>query len=272
LPGWFYIPPVRTLNRVAWFIIGTIAPKPSFFQRIFKNLLDAEVEVKEAAPGSDMSYREANTMKAAAERFLPTRRSLLSRLKQWDDDLSWRQFFDLYWKLIYGTALKAGLTDDEAQEVVQETVLAAAKNMPTFKYDPSLCSFKGWLLHLTRRRIADQFRKRQRAGRLGQHADTSVLERVPDPAAEAMEAVWEEDWQKHLVELATDNVRRRIKAKQYQVFDLYVLRNWPAAEVARSLRVNVAQVYLARHRVTALIRKEVRLLERKMGRGIVEAA
>jgi len=207
-------------------------------------------------------------MSETVNRFLPTRRSLLGRLQQWDDDLSWRQFFDLYWKLIYGTALKAGLTDDEAQEVVQETVLAVAKNMPAFTYDPSVCSFKGWLLHLTRRRIADQFRKRQRADRLGQHADASVLEQAPDPATDAIEAVWEEDWQKHLVEVATDNVRRRIKAKQYQVFDLYVLRNWPAAEVARSLRVNVAQVYLARHRVTALIRKEVRLLERKMGRGM----
>ncbi len=204
-------------------------------------------------------------MNATANRFLPTRRSLLTRLKQWDDDRSWRRFFDLYWKLIHGTALKAGLTNDEAQEVVQETVLAVAKNMPAFHYDPAVCSFKGWLLHLTRRRIADQFRKRHRAGRLGQQADPAVLEQVPDPAAGHLEAAWEEDWRKHLSELALDNVRRRIKARQYQVFDLYVLRNWPAAEVARALRVNVAQVYLARHRVAALVRKEVRLLEKKMG-------
>jgi RNA polymerase sigma-70 factor (ECF subfamily) len=204
-------------------------------------------------------------MNQAGDRFLPTRRSLLSKLREWDDDLSWRRFFDLYWKLIYGTALKAGLIDAEAQEVVQETVLAVAKNMPAFRYDPAVCSFKGWLLHLTRRRIADQFRKRQREHRLGERADTSVVENIPDPAAGDLDAAWEKDWQNHLMEAATANVRRRLKPKQYQIFDLYVLRNWGAAEVARALQVSVAQVYLTRHRVAALIRKEVRLLEKKMG-------
>ena len=59
--------------------------------------------------------------------FIPTRRSLLTRLKNWDDQESWRVFFDTYWKLIYGVAIEAGLTDTEAQEVVQETVITVAK-------------------------------------------------------------------------------------------------------------------------------------------------
>jgi RNA polymerase sigma-70 factor (ECF subfamily) len=223
----------------------------------------ARERLKERLWSGDTS--DGETVNEAANRFLPTRRSLLSKLRKWDDDLSWRRFFDLYWKLIYGTALKAGLTDSEAQEVVQETVLAVAKNMPAFRYDPAVCSFKGWLLHLTRRRIADEFRKRQRAARLGQRADTVVVEQVPDPVTGEVDAAWETDWRNHLLEAATANVRRRIKPKQYQIFDLYVLRNWRAAEVARALQVNVAQVYLARHRVAALIRNEVRLLEKRMG-------
>jgi len=57
-------------------------------------------------------------------------------------------------------AIKAGLNDAEAQEVVQETIVAVAKQMG-FKYDPKIGSFKGWLLHLTRWRIADKMRKRR---------------------------------------------------------------------------------------------------------------
>ncbi|MBI4663228.1 MAG: sigma-70 family RNA polymerase sigma factor [Verrucomicrobia bacterium] len=102
-------------------------------------------------------------MSDEAEEFIPTRRSLLSRLKNWDDHESWRVFFDTYWKLIYGVALKAGLTAGEAEDVVQETVLTAAKTMGKFKYDPKVCSFKSWLMHLTRKRIADQFHKRMPA-------------------------------------------------------------------------------------------------------------
>ena len=89
--------------------------------------------------------------------YLPTRRSLLSRLKDWDDQRSWKDFFDTYWKLIYNAALKAGLSHDEAEEVVQETVLTVTRKIKDLKYDPALGSFKGWLLNTTRWRIADQF-------------------------------------------------------------------------------------------------------------------
>ena len=92
---------------------------------------------------------------------MATRRSLVDRLADWDDQRRWQEFFDTYWKLIYSAARKSGLTDAEAQEVVQETVITVAKNIDKLKYDPAIGSFKGWLLQITRWRIADQFRKRE---------------------------------------------------------------------------------------------------------------
>src|SRR5882757_6413 len=91
---------------------------------------------------------------------LQTRVTLLNRLKDWGDHSSWQEFFDRYWKLIYGVARKAGLGEAEAQDVVQETLFSVAKHIPGFKYDPALGSFKGWLLNMTRWRIIDQIRKR----------------------------------------------------------------------------------------------------------------
>src|SRR5881397_2638155 len=91
----------------------------------------------------------------------PTRPSLLVRLKDTEDQQSWQEFNDLYGKLIFGFAIKAGLTETEAQEVVQETLIAAAKNLPEFRYDPKVCSFKTWLLNLSHWRVQDQLRKRQ---------------------------------------------------------------------------------------------------------------
>src|SRR2546426_3422980 len=95
---------------------------------------------------------------------IPTRRSLLTRLKNLDDQGSWKDFFDTYAKLIYRVATKAGLTDAEAQDVVQETVIIVAKKIPGFKYDPAIGSFKSWLLLITRRRIEKQLKKRLPAG------------------------------------------------------------------------------------------------------------
>src|ERR1043165_8885272 len=90
---------------------------------------------------------------------LPTRRTLLSRLRNLGDDASWRVFFDTYWRLIYNVARKSGLSDGDAQDVVQDTVIAVARKMPGFHYDPAKGSFKQWLLLITRRRIQDHLRR-----------------------------------------------------------------------------------------------------------------
>src|ERR1700751_1573386 len=92
---------------------------------------------------------------------IATRRSLVDRLANWGDQRRWQEFFDTYWKLIYSTARKSGLTDQEAQEVVQETIITVAKKIDKLRYDPAIGSFKGWLLQITRWRIVDQFRKRE---------------------------------------------------------------------------------------------------------------
>src|SRR5437016_14532682 len=93
-----------------------------------------------------------------------TRWSLIGRLKNLDDQQSWQDFFDAYWKLIYSVALKAGLNDSEAQDVVQETVISVAKKMPEFKADPAAGSFKSWLLTLPPWPITDQLRRRKNVG------------------------------------------------------------------------------------------------------------
>ena len=95
---------------------------------------------------------------------LETRPSLLQRLKSGDDPESWQEFYKIYGGLIRSFAEKAGLTVDEAEEVVQETAIGVARRLPEFTYDPKVCRFKTWLLNLVRWRIQDQIRKRRPAG------------------------------------------------------------------------------------------------------------
>ena len=197
---------------------------------------------------------------------LATRRSLVDRLANWDDQRRWQEFFDTYWKLIYSAAGQSGLTDAEAQEVVQETVITVAKNIGKLKYDPAIGSFKGWLLQITRWRIADQFRKRRpgesKSPALPDDRATATIERVADSHAGDLDAIWEREWQENLFAAAIARVKKRVDPKQFQIFDCYVRKEWPAQKVAERLRVNVGQVYLARHRVGALLKKEIRALEK----------
>ncbi len=210
----------------------------------------------------------SEAVKLQTEDLVPTRYSLLSRLENWDDQESWRVFFDTYWRLIYSIALKSGLTEAEAEDVVQETIICVANDINKFKRDRQFGSFKGWLRNLTRWRIADQFRKRapnRSEASLTSNEETKLMElaEIQSSADAGLEGVWEAEWQSNLMTAALERVKHRVKEEHYQMFDLNMVREWPASKVAQTLEVNIAQVYLAKHRILALLKKEVRLLEKQ---------
>lgn len=209
------------------------------------------------------------TMPNVAEPLNRTRATLIHRLKNWQDRTSWQDFFDTYWRLIYGVARQSGLGDAEAQDVVQETMIAVAKQMPNFTYDPNIGSFKSWLLNTTRWRIMDQFRKRGKlpAGgpkQEGNENRTSTIERVSDPSGAQMDEAWEKEWQQNLLTAALDKVKLRVDPEKFQIFDFYVHKSWPPEKVAQRFGVSVDQVYLAKHRITEAIKEEVERLEKQM--------
>jgi len=202
---------------------------------------------------------------------LPTRRSLLSRLRDLGDEASWRAFFDTYWRLIYNVARKAGLEDADSQDVVQETVIAVARKIPEFRYDPARGSFKQWLLLITRRRIHDRLRRLYRSAAQVTSAETqrlaieNALASTPSPD-EQIDAAWESEWRDTLFQAALVRVRQRSNPKHYQVFDYCVLQDLSAPKVARMLGLSAAQVYLAKHRIGMAVRRAVAELEREMNR------
>jgi len=206
-------------------------------------------------------------MPQLGENWQSTRASLLLRCRDLADQTSWREFFERYAKLIYAVARKAGLSDAEAQDAVQETMFSAAKQLPDFVYDPALGSFKGWLLNLTRWRITDQFRQRRRhvePAPADAASDTRAIECVADPASLNVDQAWTDEWEKHLLDTAVTRVKSRLEPRQYQLFDFYVHKEWPPEKVARSFGVSVNQVYLANHRITELIKTEVQRLGREI--------
>jgi RNA polymerase sigma factor (sigma-70 family) len=221
---------------------------------------------------------------------LETRPSLLHRLKSGDDPQSWQDFYQTYGGLIRFFAEKAGLTADEAEEVVQETAIGVARRLPEFIYDPKVCRFKTWLLNLVRWRIRDQLRRRvgvhasacaspqnsadtlKRELQRDDTASTATVERIPDPAVPEFGAEWDAAWEKNLLAQALERVRDRIDERQFQVFDLNVMKGWPPADVAQTLGISVARVYLTKHRVSALVKKEVQRLEKIVERSLRERA
>jgi RNA polymerase sigma factor (sigma-70 family) len=201
------------------------------------------------------------------ESMYATRRSLLSRIKNPEDHESWKDFFNTYARLVYSVAMKAGLTNTEAEEAVQETFIALARKMPEFKYDPEIGSFKSWLIKTTQFKVGDQFRKRkhqQPAGSArGERSEqrTATIDRIPDPASLDLNEVCEGEWRELVFARAVEKVKEKVPPNQYQIFDLYVLKKWPVRKVATTLGISSGRIYLTKHRLAQLVKREMKLLE-----------
>jgi RNA polymerase sigma-70 factor (ECF subfamily) len=203
-----------------------------------------------------------------------TKRSLLERLKNWQDKDSWQTFFDTYWSLIFGTAIKAGLTEAEAEDVVQDTIFTVAKKIRDFQYDPARGRFRSWLGSIIRSRIVDLKRKRLplkspsiRAA--GETSRTSTTGRIPDPAAVDFYAVYDVAWRDYVRNEALELLKGELSPKQYEIFDLYVNRDRPVPDIMKTLGVSRAQVYMAKLRGLQTLKQKVKQVEKLLDQGIL---
>lgn len=208
-----------------------------------------------------------NDIQAAEPPTLRTRGSLLNRLRDLDDHVSWAEFSDVYWRFIFRVAVKSGLTEWEAEEVVQNTLIAAARKMPTFTYDAARDSFKGWLLKITYYRISDQFRQRRKAAARRGHdstgegiPDAPEIEAISDPRPSELEKLWDAEWEENLVRAGLDRLKRKIQPAHYEIYYLHMICGRPATQVAKTLKVPVAQVYLVKSRVSRMFKKELQAI------------
>ena len=200
---------------------------------------------------------------------LRTRPSLLLRVQSWEDSTSWNEFHRLYRKLVYGLARRSGLAHADAEDVTQEVFKRVAETIHDFESNPNRGTFRGWLMNLTRWRIADKFgsKPKNQHHSAGSPDDTggprtSTIDRVPDGAD--ADAEWEKDWQRHLLEAACERIARKVKAQHYKVFDLYIRQQMPVPKVAEVLGTNPATIYVIAHRLTKQLKAEVELLKKQV--------
>jgi RNA polymerase sigma factor (sigma-70 family) len=199
-----------------------------------------------------------------------TRASLLQRVRDWSDNTSWNEFYQIYSQQIHSLALKSGLSLEEAEDVVQATMLGVADRIRDFQYDRAAGSFKAWICAQAKSKVIDTLRRRHRQEHLFPPRDcpttrTGTVGRLPDPQNDH-EAFLDRDWNEAVTETALARVRSTVKPKHYQIFDLYVVKQWPLRRISRTLGVSVPHVYVIKSRVSLLLKKQTRRVRAQLAR------
>ncbi len=185
-----------------------------------------------------------------------TRASLLVRLRDREDHDAWNEFVRLYAPVVYRFARRKGLQDADAADLTQEVLRGVSASVGTF--DPARGLFRSWLFTLAHHRLCDFFLRAQRqTPGSGDLATVQILDDVP---ARTEEDVWNRDYERQLFLLAEERVRPAFSEATWQAFQLTAVEGKSGQEVAETLGISVAAVYLAKSRVMVKLKAEVQRL------------
>lgn len=195
-------------------------------------------------------------------RFPETRISLILRLAAVDDVEAWREFASIYAPAVFAIARGRGLQPADAEDFVQELLLAVARAAQRWQPDHQRARFRTWLYRVASNLLADHFSKKSALSRTGDDAVFSLNELVdPTTLATDWHAEFELEYRRALFHRAARVVRERVHTVTWEAFEATAVDRASPEAVSKRLGISVGNIYVARSRVMKLLRQEVERLE-----------
>jgi RNA polymerase sigma-70 factor (ECF subfamily) len=198
---------------------------------------------------------------------ITTNESLLDRLRADNAQEAWREFFAAYWGVILRYGRKMGLRQDQAEDVLQETMVVLMRKLPEFVYDRRKGRFRNFLLTIVHRRALAVFGREARNPAVAWEELSPELVNQVSKDHRVGESEAQARWREALLEEALRRLRcdGRLGAGTLAVFEAYVVRAEPAIQVARRFKMTENSVYQIRNRVLRRVKAEVRRLQQSAG-------
>jgi len=188
-----------------------------------------------------------------------TRVTLLTRLRDGRDSEAWREFVQIYGPVVYRFARNRGLQDADAADLMQDVLRSVVRNAPRMEYDPRRGTFRGWLYTVTRNKIYNFLNGQRHRPRASGDSDAHQrLEATPARDDDGPDADWEREYQRRLTDRAMERVKGEFQPATWQAFWGTAVDGKPAGEVGSGLKMSPGAVYVAKSRVLARLRDEVR--------------
>ena len=185
---------------------------------------------------------------------LETRKSLIVRLKNEQNEFAWRDFVCSYEGFLNQLARRQGVPERHIPDVTQQILLTIAKSIDGWKDDGNAASFRRWLSTVSRN-VVIRFmsRERKQAGGVGGSDLVAMLQNVVDKPDEQHVRKYEHE----LIVWAAEQVRHEFLESSWRAFWATVIDERPVDEVAAELGVTAGSIYMSRSRIMAKIRTKV---------------
>ena len=195
---------------------------------------------------------------------LMTRKTLLVRVQDQQDEKSWEEFAAYYRKYIYMVARNMRLSHHDAEDILQRTLLKLWENLPKFKYDTSKGSFRSWLCTVIRNMVINLVKKKSRMlTGLDDEEQYRVKKYLGSVQLTVLDEIAEREWRLFLANSAWNNIEIGLTDKVKAVF-LMLKKGIALDEVAEALKIQKNTVYVYKLRVQEKLAKEVKRLEKDL--------
>ena len=190
-----------------------------------------------------------------------TKKTLLQRMQNCDE-ISWEEFYRIYWPLVLDIGRKLGMSQENCADLMQEIMIDLFNGEPLLRYDPAKGKFRTYFGVLVRHKAAEMLRKSARFPSVSASDNgvpSSFTEDLPaslnadDPdESNPFQSLFDEEYRKCLLTAAMNELRNTVEPKTYAIFEMVVLQERPQKEVAHYLGISRAtiDVYCSRCRKT----------------------
>ncbi len=182
--------------------------------------------------------------------------SLLERLRDQSDDVSWRRLLDLYGPLLRGWLGRHDLQAADADDLVQEVLAVVVRELPRFEHSGRPGAFRRWLRTILVNRLRPFWRGRRSRGEAGGDLE-GLLAQLEDPDS-SLSRLWDEEHDRHVLGRLLELIRPEFTASTWQAFLRVTLQGRDEEAVAAELGLSVHAVFVAKSRVLCRLRREAR--------------
>jgi RNA polymerase sigma-70 factor (ECF subfamily) len=178
---------------------------------------------------------------------------LLQGRRDPDNQALWDRYVERYRGVIVRTGRRAGLSEHDAEDFAQQSLLASSTAYRDGRYERAKGGLRAWMFGIVRVWLQNALRAR---GRRGRPADTAELEALPgDDGFAELETVWQQEWHAAVLRQCLVEIGREVEPSTLAAFERFALHGEAADQVAAALGLSVNAVYGAKRRVLRRLRE-----------------